>query len=288
MNMNLRGSAALFWNIWGHRVPLGINVTLLQEMLVTDVMCLTEVTHMQMPYIPVPAVHTSENKEEPPTYLNGLEQLTTTLGREYAIRYFSPHYTQWECKITKDTFDQIGFGSALLYRRELNVLGQGEELINVGDKKHNRVFQWIAYEKGGYIYLVAHLHGVWFEGNTKGDDPRRNEQSLQVLQYIANLKREFGIEKVVFGGDLNLDRQTDALRILEMNEGHGDPLVNLITKHGHVNTRTERYRRWVDRHKGVSMYADWVFTTKEVAVHDFTVNTANQASDHAPVFVHFS
>lgn len=283
--MEVPGSSALFWNVWGHRVATPLNLSLLQAMLTTDVMCLTEVTHMAMPYDPVPAVHTSTDPNEPPTVINGLEQLIEQFDAYYEIRYHAPRLDTWTCVMTHKSYDKIGFGSALLMKRELNVIAAGDELILVDDKKRARVLQWVVYEKAKHRYLVAHLHGVWLPENTKGDDPRRDKQSELVLQHLAGLRKKFAIEKVIFGGDLNLDHNTKALALLETNEPFGEPYVNQIKLRGITDTRTPRYRK---HGEGVTRYADWVLTSSAVKVHEFTVDTENHASDHAPLLVHFS
>ncbi len=288
--MNLYGSTALFWNVWGHRVPAGINGSLLAYASTkqVDVMGLVEVTHMRQVYEPVPAVHTSTNLKEPPSFINGYEQLSQVMGESYDIFYTTPNYRQWTCVITGSQYAGIGFGSALLVRKGLALLGQGSERFGVADDgiAKYRDMQWVVYEKGSSRYLVAHLHGIWFKENTKGDDPRRNEQSLFVRRTLRQLSEAYNVEKVVFGGDLNLAIDTEALSLLEQGEPGDVPWRNLIREYGIDNTRTPRYRKFdsADEPK----HADYVFVPPAVTVHRFEVNTDNGASDHAPLLVHFS
>lgn len=275
----------IFWNIWGHRVPLGVNLTLLEAAKSTDVFCLTEVTHMGTPYDPVPAVHTSEDLTEEPSFINGLEQLIGLLDQEFAIRYCSPKLEQWECLITKQKFDNVGFGSALMHRRTLNVIDQGDILLELGSGKKSRVLQWIVYEKLGHRYLVAHLHGVWLPDNTKGDAPERDLQSQLVRQYLKELRAKYGVMKVVFGGDLNLDHNTRALAVIEGETECDFKLHNLIKSQGIPDTRTRKYRKY--REPGSSKFADWVFVSEAVQPHRLYVYNSNMSSDHAPLDIEF-
>ncbi len=288
--MSSSRSTALLWNIWGHRVPAGINGSLLAYASArqVDVMCLVEVTKMQRIYEPVPAVHTSASLEEPPSFVNGCEQLGQILGTLYDISYTTPNYRTWTCAMTGSQYSGIGFGSALLVRKGTALLGQGSKRFSVADDgiAKYRDMQWLVYEKNGSRYLVAHMHGIWLKENTKGDDPRRTEQSLFIRRTLHKLGKEYQVEKAVFGGDLNLAIDTQALVLLERGESGDMPWRNLIKEYAIGNTRTPRYRKFYSADE--PKHADYVFTSPSVTVHGFEVHADNQASDHAPLVVEFS
>jgi len=280
-------TSALFWNIWGHRHPEGIHrhiESLGSELVVA---CLTEVTSMRRLYDPIPRVHTSTDLAEPPSSINGLEQLTATFGGQFDIAYNTPQHRTWRCEVTGTKYDGIGFGSALLIKKGLEVVAIGHHPVLAGmPNNKERVLQYVVYRKDGNTYIVAHLHGVWIKGNTKGDDPLRDRQSRIVLDFLLTLTRAYGTGHVVFGGDLNLDLNTKALRILERGGGLELRYRNLIRKYKIANTRTPAYRKYGQ--PDASRYADYVLVSPEVEVHDFKVMNHVTASDHAPLLVKFS
>lgn len=284
--MSIHSTNALFYNIWGHRRPDDLH-DFLRSLEYVDVMCLTEVTDIDTPYETAPTIFTGLSPAEPATHLNGLEQLRTALGDRYTIRYTSPRSETKICVRTGTQHHHVGFGSALLYKPDLNVIATGDELIELVDSdSSDRVLQWIAYEKGGVRYLIAHLHGVWIRDNTKGDSPLRDFQSMCVIEHLSRLQNLYGLQKVVFGGDLNLDLSTRAINLLEYTPTGAVRFRNLIRENDVSNTRTDRYREYGK--PGKSMHADYVFVTPDVDVWDFNVRNKDNASDHAPVIVTYS
>ena len=279
-------SHVVFYNIWGHRVPLGINLYLQSLVSSVDIVCLTEVTHMGLKYDPAPAVHSSEDLKEPPSYINGVDQIIQAVGEDYAIHYFSPSYKTKECVVTRAVYKQVGYGSALLLKKNLDVVFTGHvPIVFKSDRANNRVLQYVIYDKASIRYLVAHLHGVWIKDNTKGDDSLRDFQSAEVLEHLFRLKHTYQVNKIVFGGDLNLALDTRALRKFEYDDT-GEPLFrNLIRYHSLNNTRTPRYRKFHVPNE--TMHADYAFVTPNVEVAKFSVENHIEASDHAPVHVIF-
>lgn len=279
-------SHAVFYNIWGHRVPEGINNYIKLVAEEADVICLTEVTHMGRVYWPVPAVHTSSDMSEPPTYLNGLEQIDKTVGRKFRIHYSSPNDRSWECLKSGLTYEEIGFGSALLINRDLKEVVVGSlGIVFNSERANDRVLQFVVYIKGGTRYMVAHFHGVWLRDNTKGDDPLRDLQSALVLSHLFNMQHIFRVEKIVFGGDFNLSLDTRALRQFEYDEDGESLYQNLIRQHGIQNTRTAHYRKF--HLPNEPMHADYAFVSPNVEVKKFSVENHIEASDHAPLHVIF-
>ncbi len=275
-------SSVLFWNIWGHRKPPGIHEYITQYRDTLDICCLTEVTSMERPYNPVPRVHSSTDRTEPPSCIDGRQQLIKGFGEHFTIVYASPYFSSWLCKVTGETYDEVGFGSALLIKKGLRTIATGSIpiLLNAPDKR-GRILQYVAYEAAGTRYLVVHLHGVWLHHNTKGDDPLRDCQSQIVLQNIGSLAQVYDASRIVFGGDLNLDMNTRAIATLERGLEKDVPFRNLIRERAIQNTRTPAYRKF--GMPGESRFADYVFVSPNVQVHDFMVDTSIDASDHAPI-----
>lgn len=247
-----------------------------------DLCGLTEVTRMKLPNSPVPLVYTSTSPNEPPSYIDGLGELRREFGADYEIEYATPSYDTWQCKRTGKEHHGVGFGSALLMRNGLEILEHASVPILRGTSGvHERVLQYAVVRVGGDVYVVAHLHGVWILTNTKGDDPRRNVQSHQVLQYLDEVARRHSTKRIIFGGDLNLALNTEAVAILERGSAYIGPLRNLVREHGIDCTRTPRYRKFDHVHE--SRHADYVFVSGDVYVLEFGVDTTVLASDHAPL-----
>lgn len=280
-------SRALFWNIWGHRVPMGINSSLVRftSRQSIDVLCLQEVTNMGVIYKPAPAIHTSFNHDEPPSYINGYAQLQEVLGESYKLFFASSHYSRWICEVTGCAYDGVGLGSALIVKQSLHSVAHGAVpfVTNKDDHATARIMQWVVYEKSGRRYLVAHLHGIWIAENTKGDDPRRDAQSYFVCDQLTALMAQYQVSKVIFGGDLNLAIDTKAIRILEQGSAGQTAWVNLIKSYKVEGTRTKRYRKFTLQSE--SKHADYILVSPSVRVHNLVVDTGNEASDHAPLLV---
>lgn len=280
----------LFWNIWGSRHPEALNRRLRHFLHHedADILCLTEVTDTAFDAA-VPLVHTSTRLSEPPSYLDGFGRIKGVLpGLQY--RYDALRRTTWTCRVTGTEVPDVGFGSLLVHKKTVKVVAVGNcpilEHSVWGDKA--RVLQWIIHDRGNVRYLVAHLHGVWFEENTKHDHPARLEQSTAITLRLAELMSQYDVHKVIFGGDLNLDISTQALRLLERGECVSPPLRlrNLIKECDIIDTRTSAYRK--HGQPGESMYADYALVGSNVCVHRFLVDTETSVSDHAPLFLEYS
>lgn len=287
MNMTSNLTTALFWNVWGHRNPEKIHSFIQQHQ--PDFCCLTEVTKMGQAYYPVPRVHSSTYLNEPASYINGLERLQAEFEEMYDIKYHSPHMKTSECVVTGGKYLKVGFGSAMMIKNGI-ILDYYEDIpiLNGIEGVRERVMQVAVFVKAGHKYLIAHLHGVWLKDNTKGDDAGgfRALQSMQVREHLERIAKKDRVKRIVFGGDLNLDINTQALRLLEVGDGTGLQLQNHIRLRGIDNTRTIAYRKFHILEE--SKYADYVHTTQEVNMHGLLIETANDASDHAPLLTTFS
>lgn len=277
-----------FWNMWGHRYPKGIHHFLLDTAKHAAVICGTEVTHISRKQeLTLTAVTKyGSNPAEPPARVNGYAQLQSQLT-QYDLRYHSPEVSDWQCERDGTRFREVGFGSVLATRQGMRVIASGEVLICTNmDGLVPRVLQWVILEQFGFRYLIAHIHGVWIAENTKGDHVARSIQSRQIRAALKSLMEEYNLDKVVLGGDFNLDLSTEALRILCQGENgisNDLQLRNLVTDYGIPSTRTPSYRKYGV--PGETLYADYVLVSPSVVVEQFTVHTEVLASDHAPLVV---
>lgn len=219
--------------------------------------------------------------------LNGLEQISALFAADYNILYTAPRFEDWTCELTGSTYKDVGFGSALVYKKSLDVVKTGETMITfMTIQKGQRPLQWMVFNKSGVRYLAAHLHGVWLRENTKGDDPIRDQQSAAVVLELSEIAELFSVDKAIFGGDLNLAIDTRALRALEYDPEGVPFMKNLIREHGIQNTRTARYRKFHIAHE--PMHADYAFVSDNVDVKRFEVKNEVAASDHAPLHLVFA
>jgi endonuclease/exonuclease/phosphatase family metal-dependent hydrolase len=280
-------STVMFWNIWGHRHPEALHKHITEHMSEVDIFCFTEVTRVNQYYDSVPVAYTSENENESPSQLNGVDQLINLMKGNYLTRYYSPVTRNLVCLRTKQNHRFVGFGSAMMHRFDLGVVASSNKLICKNKHGINpRVLQWIVYQKGVVRYLVAHLHGVWIAENTKGDHPVRLFQSREVREALQQLCAKYLVDRIVFGGDLNLALETQALTALLEGPGSTIDYRNLIGEYKIPDTRTPLYRKY--GMAGESMHADYAIVSPKVEVHRFEVGNNVLASDHAPLLVEFS
>lgn len=276
-------SKVIFWNIWGHRHADDVHAFLAKHDD-ADIMCLTEVTdcsEQEIVFNGQNLVYTGHTTGELAAQVDGLAQLKTQFGDNRDITYCTADYRNWKCEKTSARFSKVGFGSVLMVNTGVTVVDHGYELLEFEEDIKSRVLQWIVYTKGETSYLLAHLHGVWIRGNTKGDHAARDKQSLLVRIALMRIANMYEVDKIVFGGDFNLDINTKAIALME-----GEHYRNLIKEYGIENTRTAAYRNFGT--EGASMYADYVLVSQNVSVHSFKVDTDTSASDHAALLVEFS
>lgn len=281
-------SSVVFLSTWKHACAGELSKFLSMQRDKT-VICLTEVTTVAESEVARHGSNLAYNKHSTTlaSQVDGLRQLEM-MSATHSITYGADHTGDMTCTVTGRRFKNVSLGSALLVRRNVVVIDQGELLIDFKlSGVSNRVVQWVVYQKGSLRYLVAHFHGVWIKGNTKGDHGIRIDQSKRVREYLQQLKQTYRINKVVLGGDFNLDITTQSLQLLCQGESDDeDSYINLIRKFGITSTRTAHYRDYHDA--GASLYADYVLVSKNVRIREFAVRTDLLVSDHAPLILTFT
>jgi len=131
---------------------------------------------------------------------------------------------------------------------------------------------------GGYVCVrhgdndlyICNVHGWPYPGD-KRDDEHRLKQSAEV---VASLKEKSGLK--IIGGDFNLLPETESVRMFAENDYR-----NLIEE---FNIQTTRNRLAWDKYPSKQFFADYVFTSPDVKVRDFSV-PALEISDHLPLIV---
>lgn len=281
-----------FLNIWGGRRHWDF-ARFAEDHKDVDVWCFTEVNSLEWPGHVLP-----EERGDFATAWewDGLMQLEhwTMLSD-----MFKKTHTGWfsaatktklvEDFVTKETYENVAYGDATLYRKDISLATWGECNIFPGKqrqqtKAYPRNMSWVILVVNGKRYLIAHFHGIWIKGATKSDHPGRITQSVNVLSALQQIVGNHKVDHVVLGGDFNLSIETQALGMLENGTIGGNlSYRNLIREFVINDTRTPLYRNYNE----TSHYADYVLVSREVEVHSFEA-PAVAVSDHRPLIVEFS
>lgn len=165
------------------------------------------------------------------------------------------------------------YGIASFIKKNIRVMEEGQVSIHNNPEypgtgpAHPRNLQWLLCHHNNKTYSIVNLHALW-NGQGKTDTPDRIAQSQKISAFINTL----ALPKVVCG-DFNLRPDTESLRIVEKG------LNNLVAQYKVTNTRTSLYKK-------EEKFADYIFTSPELIVHDFMV-LPDEVSDHAPLFIDF-
>jgi len=272
-------------NAWGLREIEAFQAMMMAKDTI-DIYAFTEVTDCRLQPGQTNLCY-SDQAEERPQRVDANRLISEMVSETHYVYYSFADGTRrpWTCHKTGTQFEDVAFGSLLCWSKKLRYICDGSFRISGNHDVSPRTVQYIVFEKDGVLYLFLHFHGIWIRDNTKGDtEPGglRDEQSRVIKENIDQIKRHYGIEKVILGGDFNLDINTRALRMLE--EDGETPLINHIKRRGITNTRTEHYRHYSD---GSPLYADYLLTSKAVDVVAFEVMNDCLASDHAPIMAAF-
>jgi len=184
---------------------------------------------------------------------------------------------------TGTDFKDVAFGNLLFVHKKNRSIWFDAEVSPDFDKNgfqvRTRYGNGVITEVNGLTYLKFHFHGLWLLGNTKGNSPFRDQQSANVLKAIEDVRKLHNVDRVVFGGDMNLDHDTTALQMF-VDAGYR----NLNVEFGINNTRTPLYREYGK--PGKSMHADYMFACKDTVVTEYHVPDI-PISDHRPLIVKF-
>ncbi len=289
----------LFGNNWGGRMQDALIDHVVQKADICDVMAFTEVNHTPNMHDRDPVYSTNKSDyvagNPGKIMVNQFAVLKQALTATHTGYFAAENTSTYHCAVSGARHRNVHYGDALFVASEKKVIEQGAVFI-LGSYEERpkgtpspRVLQYTVLEEDGEKYLIAHFHGVWFKdkvtGSTKSDAPIRITQSANVLTTLEEIAVRHNLHKVVFGGDLNLDHNTQALRMLESGSIAGNLRYrNLISEYGITSTRTPLYR---DYHTpGMSRYADYVFVSDGVHVENFQLVGA-EISDHLHLQVRF-
>jgi len=216
-----------------------------------DIFCLQEI--WRAPYEHLEGVDMTQ------VVTDGLQEISRVLS-DFQV-FFHPHH-------------QEDYGLATFVRSNRNVYEQGDYFVhkykeyvpigNVG--KHARNIQYIKIGEKENPLTVINFHGLW-NGAGKEDTEERILQSENIIQFLKEQKG-----RIVFCGDFNLLPETQSLRMMEDFGLH-----NLVREFGITSTRTSFYTK-------PEKFADYIFTSSNVAVKDFQV-LPEEVSDHAALLV---
>ena len=290
---------ALIGNNWGGRSQQTLIDYVVAQAETCDLMAFTEVNHLPGTDGTVPLYMTNPRDKASGLHdqimLNQFEVLSQELYWTHAPYFTAENCHTYMCA-SGAKYPQTQYGNALFTHCSIDVIETGSIFIlgefngTLENGSSPRVLQYVVFRMNGQWYLFAHFHGVWYKcprtGNTKSDGPLRVTQSANVLTTLEKIAAKYAVEKVVFGGDFNLDIDTHALRMFEQGSAAGlMKFRNLIKEFGITNTRTPLYREWGN--PDASMFADYVFVSKAVQVHELT-RVGFKTSDHVHLQLDFS
>lgn len=127
---------------------------------------------------------------------------------------------------------------------------------------------YVVVKQGGVETSICNVHGIPHPGH-KLDSPERLEQSKTIIDYFSNKNR------VIIGGDFNLLPEAESVKMFEQ---YG--YQNLIGRYAIQTTRN--YIALDAYPDSPQYYADYVFTSPDVGVVDFSV-PSTIVSDHQPL-----
>lgn len=130
---------------------------------------------------------------------------------------------------------------------------------------------WAKIRMGGRHMYVCNVHGISRPGD-KLDTPGRLRQSREMLKFFADKDAS-----VIFGGDFNLLPETESVKMFTDHR-----YTNLIDRY-HIATTRNRHA-WEQHPDNKQYYADYVFSSPELAIQQFHV-PQNEISDHLPLIV---
>ena len=279
-----------FLNNWGARRQQVLFDYIERQAGTNTIMAFTEVNHTFGLPVDMPI---NTFGEDGPVMVNQFGQLQELLSGRYTGVFAAENSDTYWCMQTGLTVPDVQYGNALFIANTVQYVADGIQYIvgefgaRTEDGPNSRVLQYIVCAVNGERYLIAHFHGIWIRGNTKGDAAERITQSARVLDILDRLAVEFKTAKVILGGDFNLDINTMALKMLERGSAAGNlKYRNLIREYGISDTRSPDHYRHYDDDPQPSLYADYVLVSEAVTVVNFVADETD-VSDHRPLEVTF-
>lgn len=237
-------------NLWGGRVHEPLVRFLNKNAEEVDVFCFQEIYHN--------ATDTMSDELKKPR-LNLFTELQQLLPNH--IAFFRP--------TIKDVY-----GIGIFVHKKIQVLQEGEVIIHSNPSypghggNHSRNLQWIECKRGGKVYSILNVHGLW-NGKGKTDTEDRISQSQRIKLFMSTLHNP-----IVLCGDFNLHPETESLKMLDEN------MINLIKTHGVTSTRSHNYTK-------EEKFADYILVSSDIKVKEFKV-MQEPVSDHLPLWLEFS
>ncbi len=260
-------------NCWGGRIGLSLVDHL--AAVGADILCLQEIVHA--PDCPQEWLIYREGGAELPQRANLFRELCAAL----------PGHQAFFCPAARgDLFHgaepvATGWGLATFVRRDLVPIGQAQGFVH-GDyaatgwgphpRARNAHVLRLFDHAAGQAVTIAHLHGLRDPAG-KTDTPARHAQAQRFAALIRAVAQRG--DAVIACGDFNLLPDSETFRTLA-----GLGLADLVTAHGHTDTRTSHYRKQ-------PRWADYLLVNDLVRVDRFEVVAAPEVSDHRPLLLDF-
>ncbi len=170
----------------------------------------------------------------------------------------------------------LSWGQAIFVNKKITVDSSGhffvfgrKETFNPKDwNSFPRAILYVTIKVKNNLLTICNLHGIWTKEG-KGDTPSRISQSDQINDFLDKRPGE-----KIFCGDLNLDMNTQSIKLLEKN------MTNLIKEYKISTTRSSFF-------PGHEKFADYTFVSPDILVKDFKVPNV-KISDHLPMILQFS
>ena len=188
-------------------------------------------------------------------------------GQEFRgkCREILPDYIQISAE--KSIIDEDGMFQATYVKSDYKILNS-EPILGIDPNIGLGLYTQIV--NNDKVWNIASIHGVARPGE-KSDNPKRLEQSNGIIEYMSKIE-----EAKIIGGDFNLDKNTESVKMFEKN-GYR----NLIEEYKIEMTRN--HLAW-DVWHNVQLWADFLFVSLDVKVKSFEV-PKNEVSDHLPLIV---
>ncbi len=252
-------------NIWGGRAYGPFMEFVRTHAVDTDIFCFQEV--LSSP---------SHNVLPHGAHANILGELTAVLPN--FDMHFAPEQDGYDLDDMVDF--NISMGQATFTRKSHSVDSADSVFVyrerNKGEDRYTipSNFEYTRLSFGGKAFTIANIHGIPYPGS-KIDTPERLEQSRRINEFFS---QEKGAK--IICGDFNLLPETESVKMLE-NTG----MMNLIKTY-HIPETRSRLSSYYGKPQYLK-FADYVFVSREVNVHDFRVPSIG-VPDHLPMILEFS